>query len=93
MAFNDVDLCLRVGEAGYRVVYNPYARLWHYESKSRGYEDTQEKVVRFNREADRFLEKWGSLVEKGDPFYNPNLTLDSNDFGLRRQSKAAAGRR
>ena len=93
VAFNDVDLCLRVGEAGYRVVYNPYARLWHYESKSRGYEDTQEKVVRFNREADRFLEKWGSLVEKGDPFYNPNLTLDSNDFGLRRQSKTAAGRR
>ena len=50
VAFNDIDFCLRLGKAGYLVVYNPYAELYHYESKSRGLEDTPEKVARFNRE-------------------------------------------
>ena len=83
VAFNDVDLCLRIWESGSRVVYDPYAKLWHYESRSRGYEDTQDKVARFNGEAERFLEKWSPLIDRGDPFYNPNLSLDSNDFKLK----------
>lgn len=82
VAFNDVDLCLKIREAGYLVVYNPYAELMHYESKSRGYEDTAEKVERFNSEIKLFQKKWKHFLEKGDPYYNPNLTLDKQDFSL-----------
>ena len=84
VAFNDIDFCLRVREAGYLVVYNPYAELYHFESKSRGLEDTPEKVSRFNSEIDTFGKKWRDFLDKGDPFYNPNLTLDSQDFSLRK---------
>ena len=84
VAFNDIDFCLRLGEAGYLVVYNPYAELYHYESKSRGLEDTPEKVARFNREIASFEKHWGKVLDKGDPYYNPNLTLDSQDFSLKR---------
>lgn len=84
VAFNDIDFCLRVREKGYLVVYNPYAELHHYESKSRGLEDTPEKVARFNREIETFAKKWGDFLEKGDPYYSPNLTLDSQDFSLRK---------
>ena len=82
VAFNDVDLCLKIRKAGYLIVYNPYAELMHYESKSRGYEDTVEKVERFNSEIRLFHEKWGDFLKKGDPYYNPNLTLDKPDFSL-----------
>ena len=82
VAFNDVDLCLKIREAGYLIVYDPYAELNHYESKSRGYEDTEEKVARFNSEVDRFQTKWKDVLAKGDPYYSPNLTLDKNDFSL-----------
>ena len=82
VAFNDVDLCLKIRRAGYLIVYNPYAELKHYESKSRGYEDTEEKVRRFNSEIKLFSERWADLLEAGDPFYSPNLTLDKNDFSL-----------
>ena len=84
VAFNDIDFCLRVREAGYLVVYNPYAELYHFESKSRGLEDTPEKVSRFNSEIDKFEKRWGDFLEKGDPYYSPNLTLDSQDFSLRK---------
>lgn len=83
VAFNDVDFCLRMNEAGYRVVYNPYAELYHYESKSRGLEDTPEKVARFNGEIAAFEKRWSEILRKGDPYYNPNLTLESQDFSLK----------
>lgn len=84
VAFNDIDFCLKLQRAGYLVVYNPYAELYHYESKSRGLEDTPEKVARFNREIKTFEERWPEILRDGDPYYNPNLTLDSQDFSLRR---------
>lgn len=83
VAFNDIDFCLKLRKAGYLIVYNPYAELFHYESKSRGLEDTEEKVRRFNQEITTFHEKWYDVLEKGDPYYNPNLTLMLPNFGLR----------
>ena len=82
VAFNDVDLCMKIREAGYLIVYNPYAELNHYESKSRGYEDTEEKVQRFNSEIMLFKTRWSEFLEKGDPYYSPNMTLDKSDFSL-----------
>lgn len=82
VAFNDVDLCMKIRKAGYLIVYNPYAELNHYESKSRGYEDSEEKVQRFNSEIALFKSRWGEFLEEGDPYYNPNLTLEQNDFSL-----------
>lgn len=84
VAFNDIDFCMKLRQAGYLIVYNPYAELYHYESKSRGLEDTPEKVERFNREVATFAKKWPGILRDGDPYYNPNLTLDSQDFSLRR---------
>ena len=83
VTFNDVDLCLKIRKAGYLIVYNPYAELMHYESKSRGYEDNEEKVERFNSEIDNFMRVWKEFLDQGDPYYSPNLTLDKNDFSLR----------
>ncbi len=84
VAFNDIDFCLKLRKAGYLIVYNPYAELYHYESKSRGLEDTPEKVARFNREMAVFEKKWPEILRDGDPYYNPNLTLKSQDFSLKR---------
>lgn len=84
VAFNDIDFCLRLQQAGYLIVYNPYAELYHYESKSRGIEDTPQKKERFNKEVDFFYNRWSKILEEGDPYYNPNLTLESQDFSLRR---------
>ncbi len=83
VAFNDIDFCLKVREAGYLVVYDPYAEFYHYESKSRGMEDTPEKVERFGREIACFQSLWPKILKEGDPFYNPNLTLDKTDFSLK----------
>jgi len=83
VAFNDVDLCMKIRSLGKLIVYTPYARLYHYESKSRGIEDTEEKKRRFLGEVDYFAKKWKHELEKGDPYYNPNLTLERNDFSLR----------
>lgn len=82
VAFNDIDFCLKVRALGKLVVYNPYAELHHYESKSRGYEDTPEKIRRFQREIEKFQKRWAEILKKGDPCYNPNLTLDRADFSL-----------
>ena len=84
VAFNDIDFCMKLREAGYLIVYNPYAELYHYESKSRGLEDTPEKVARFNKEMQIFERRWPDILRNGDPYYNPNLTLKSQDFSLRR---------
>ena len=82
VAFNDVDLCMRIRQKGYLIVFTPFAELYHYESKSRGLEDTAEKQERFKGEIDRFQERWGEILKKGDPYYNPNLTLDREDFSM-----------
>ena len=82
VAFNDIDFCMMVRKAGYLIVYNPAVELYHYESKSRGLEDTPEKVERFNSEVARFIDRWHKELAAGDPYYNPNLTLDKADFSL-----------
>ena len=91
VAFNDIDYCLKVRATGKLVVYNPYALLHHYESKSRGLEDTPEKVERFNREVARFMKRWPEILEQGDPYYNPNLTLRKSNFALRDLDKEKIG--
>lgn len=83
VAFNDVDLCMRIRKAGYLIAWTPYAEAYHYESISRGYEDTPEKQARFNGEVMRFKARWGEQLEKGDPYYNSNLTLEREDFSLK----------
>lgn len=83
VAFNDIDYCMKVRETGKLVVYNPAAELYHYESKSRGLEDTPEKVERFNSEVARFIDRWNKQLQAGDPYYNPNLSLDKADFSLK----------
>ena len=82
VALNDVDFCMKIRAAGYRIIWNPYAKLYHYESKSRGYEDTMEKQARFQREIDRFQKKWEQEIKAGDPYYNPNLTLHRADYSM-----------
>jgi GT2 family glycosyltransferase len=83
IAFNDVDLCLRIRQKGYLIVYTPSARLYHYESFSRGYEDTPEKQKRFNEEVKYVRDRWDSVIDAGDPYYSPNLTLSREDFTIR----------
>lgn len=83
VAFNDVDFCLKILEKGYRVVYNPYVELIHDESKTRGYEDTPEKKNRFERETKNFQHKWKHLLDKGDPYYNPNLSREDCNFTIK----------
>lgn len=82
VAFNDIDFCLRVRKAGYEVVYQPDAELYHYESKSRGYEDTPEKIERFSKEISRFNTIWEGFLEKGDPYYNPNFSLKHANYEI-----------
>ncbi len=79
VAFNDVDFCLRVRKAGYRVLYTPYAKLYHYESKSRGLDEKGEAKLRFDGERARMKQRYGDMLTR-DEFYNPNLTLDREDF-------------
>lgn len=83
VAFNDVDLCLRTVQAGYLVVYNPKVELYHYESKSRGSEDNEEKVRRFQREIEFMRSRWITILKEGDPNYNKNLTLSKWNYSLR----------
>lgn len=81
VAFNDTDLCMRIRKAGYQVIFNPYAVLYHYESKSRGNdEQSKEKLERFNRESMRFQRQWCRELTLGDPFYNRNLSIWNDDF-------------
>ena len=82
VAYNDIDLCLKMGAAGYRIVYTPYAVATHYESKSRGYENTPEKQARLKKESDYMLEKWADIFEYGDPYYNPNFSKKRMDYTI-----------
>ena len=91
VAFNDIDFCMKIRALGKLVVYAPYAVLYHYESKSRGLEDTPEKVARFNREVAIFAKKWPEILRDGDPYYNPNLTLRKSNFALRDLKKEGIG--
>lgn len=84
VAFNDIDYCMKVRKQGKLVVYNPYAELFHYESKSRGLEDTPEKKKRFHDEVKLFNKRWKDDVKDGDPYYNVNLSLDRADFAVRK---------
>jgi GT2 family glycosyltransferase len=83
VAFNDVDLCLKIREAGYLIVYDPYAELYHYESKSRGIEDNKEKVRRFQKEIEYIRCHWEGILKEGDPCYNKNLSLTKWNYSLK----------
>ena len=79
VAFNDVDFCLRAAAEGHKTVYVPGAQLYHFESKSRGLETGPEKAARFAEETALFRSRHRGFLEKGDPYYNPNLTLNGTD--------------
>jgi glycosyltransferase involved in cell wall biosynthesis len=81
VTFNDIDFCLRLREAGYQIVWSPYAELIHHESATRGFDDSTPKQTRFLAEADYMNSKWGGLLQR-DPFYNPNLSLGEDLFTL-----------
>ena len=83
ISLNDVDFCLRLLEKGLLNVFTPFAELYHFESISRGLDDQGEKAERYNRESAMFKEKWKEILEKGDPYYNPNFSLDRSDYSLR----------
>lgn len=83
ISLNDVDFCIKLREMGYLNVFTPFAELYHYESVSRGLDDQGEKAARYNEESARFREKWKEVLEKGDPYYNPNFSLDRSDFSLK----------
>ncbi|MBR1391672.1 MAG: glycosyltransferase family 2 protein [Lachnospiraceae bacterium] len=80
VAYNDVDFCLKLRSIGLLNVFTPYAGLYHYESKTRGYEDTPEKQMRFQKEVRLFREKWQSVIDAGDPYFNPELDLYDSNF-------------
>ena len=83
VSLNDVDLCLRFRELGKLNVFTPFAELYHYESESRGDGLHGENAVRYEEEAARFREKWKTLLDRGDPYYNPNFTLERCDYSLK----------
>lgn len=83
VSLNDVDFCLKLREMGYLNVFTPFAELYHYESISRGLDTDGAKAARYNEESAKFREKWKQLLEEGDPYYNPNFTLDKSDYSLR----------
>lgn len=83
VAFNDVDLCLKCVEKGWRVVYDPYAELYHDESRTRGAEDTPEKARRFQGEIEYMRTRWIRYLKEGDPNYNPNLSLTKWNYSLK----------
>jgi GT2 family glycosyltransferase len=82
VGFNDIDFCIKVKSAGYRNVMTPFAELVHYESSSRGRDDTREKTLRLRREVEVMKERHGTLLES-DPYYSPHLTLTGDDFSLK----------
>ena len=83
VAFNDVDLCLKINKAGSLVVYDPYVQLYHMESKTRGAEDSKEKVRRFQTEIEYMRCHWLDILKNGDPYYNKNLSLTKWNYSLK----------
>lgn len=86
ISLNDVDFCLKLREKGYLNVFTPFAELYHFESVSRGLDDQGEKAERYNKESEHFRSKWAKVLAKGDPYYNPNFSLDRSDFALKIQA-------
>lgn len=82
VAYNDIDFCLKLLDQGYLNVFTPHCKATHYESVSRGYEDTDEKLQRLKTEQGFFLSKWHDFLQAGDPYYNPNLSLKNERFSL-----------
>lgn len=98
VAYNDVDLCLKIREAGYLIVWTPFAELYHFESKSRGMNMSNEQLKTYAREVRMLRERWSDFLEKGDPYYNPNFTLERPDYTPKthmkwRNSTGRTGRR
>ena len=83
VSLNDVDFCLKLRAKGLLNVFTPFAELYHYESASRGSDLVGERAERYNRESAHFRDKWKEVIDKGDPYYNPNFSLDRSDFTLR----------
>ena len=83
VSLNDVDFCLKLRKEGYLNVFTPFAELFHFESISRGLDDAGEKAQRYNKESEVFREKWKEELIKGDPYYNPNFSLDRSDYSLK----------
>ena len=86
ISLNDVDFCLKLRKLGLLNVFTPFAELYHFESISRGLDDQGEKAERYNRESAHFRDKWKKELQQGDPYYNPNFSLDRSDFSLRVES-------
>ncbi|MEQ9210905.1 MAG: glycosyltransferase family 2 protein, partial [Pseudomonadales bacterium] len=82
IAYNDVDLCLRAKEAGYHNIWTPQAELIHYESISRGHDDTPEKKRRYQKEVKYMKKRWKEQLDM-DPFYHPALSHNKEDFSLK----------
>ena len=87
VAFNDIDYCLRMRELGKLVVYNAYVEMYHYESQTRGSDKNSENKKRFSEEVKIFKKRWGEILKKGDPYYNPNLSLSRSDCSLRKKGE------
>lgn len=83
ISLNDVDFCLKLREIGLLNVFTPFAELYHYESASRGLDDVGEKAERYNKESEKFRNKWKEVLETGDPYYNPNFSLDRSDYSVK----------
>ena len=83
VSLNDVDFCLKLRKEGYLNVFTPFAELYHFESISRGLDDSGEKAQRYNKESEVFRDKWKAELSKGDPYYNPNFSLDRSDYSLK----------
>lgn len=83
VALNDVDFCLKAREKGLLNIFTPFAELYHFESKSRGSDKDDARAIRYQQESDRFKAKWEEVLEKGDPYYNPNFSLDYSDFTVK----------
>lgn len=84
VAYNDIDLCMKMRKSGWKILYCPQAELFHYESQTRGLEMTREKAQRLKGEQEVFCRNWRRELDAGDPFYSPNLTLEKSDFSLKR---------
>ena len=82
VSLNDVDFCLKLRDKGYLNVFTPFAELFHYESLSRGLDLEGENAKRYEAESEHFRTKWKEVLDKGDPYYNPNFSLDRSDFSL-----------
>ena len=83
ISLNDVGFLPETAQTGTAECMDPFAELYHYESISRGLDDQGEKAERYNKESEHFREKWKAELEAGDPYYNPNFSLDRSDYALR----------